>query len=247
MARLARDPCPSTCPGRGGTRAGDPFPLDHTQASGFREMAMAFDNVFRFLTNLERMEFDTSRRRFLELAGAGTALSVAGCSALQGQGTDATPAETTEGTDEGTNEGTDGGTNGGTDEGSNTGTDEGPDRVTVILQPDQEKLTQRQDEIRSELQAGNISRQEAQQQAADVQSELISKAAGAFRDRTSSNENLAVEGAVDQFGVLLVSGSASGLVDALVFPEVNALMPVSSFLQAKSQAAQGTPTPTPSE
>ena len=99
------------------------------------------------------MDFDTGRRRFLELAGTGTALSLAGCSALQDDAAPQTTAETA------TTAGSEGGTR----------------RVTVALQADQQALQRRQQEISSELRAGNLTRSEAQQQYQATQQELLSR------------------------------------------------------------------------
>lgn len=168
------------------------------------------------------MEFETDRRRFLELAGTGTALSLAGCSALQD---DAASQTTTTGTGE---------------------SSEGSRRVAATLQPDQQKLQQRQQEIQSELSSGNVSRSEAQQQYQTAQQELLTQAVESFRQRADSTSNLRVVGAVEQFGIVLVAGAPGALIDSLSFSMVNALLPQKTFQQAKAQAQQGTGTGTES-
>lgn len=167
------------------------------------------------------MEIDTDRRRVLELAGAGTALSLAGCSAFSGNAE--TPTDAAAGV-----------------------TADGEATVAVAVQPDQQKLQQRQSEIRSELQAGNVTRSEAQQQMATARTELLSAAISSFQEQSSSTENLSIVDAVDQFGIVLVSGSATAVLGTLEYDAVNALLPQSTFQQAKSQAAQQQATPTPS-
>lgn len=162
------------------------------------------------------MDFDTGRRRFLELAGTGTALSLAGCSALQNDAASQTTAET----------------------GTETVSGSGGERreVTVALRADQQKLQQRQQEISSELRSGNISRTEAQQQFQAAQQELLSNAVSSFTARVESNEALTIVDSVDQFGVFLIEGPAAGLLDTLSFGAVNALLSASTFQQAKQQA-----------
>lgn len=76
------------------------------------------------------MDSETRRRRFLQLAGLGSALSLAGCQALQNDGGSA---------------------------GQTTATTGGTVTVTVAVQPDRDTLEQQRQEIRSEMQAGNIS------------------------------------------------------------------------------------------
>jgi len=57
-----------------------------------------------------------------------------------------------------------------------------------------------------------------------------------FRQRTDSG--IAVEDSVEEFGVLLITGSATALIDGLSFEEVNGLLPRETFEQAKSRATQ---------
>jgi hypothetical protein len=166
------------------------------------------------------MDFETDRRRFLELAGTGTALSLAGCSALQD---DAVSQTTTAGTD---------------------GSGDGSRRVAVTLQPDQQRLQERRQEIQSELSSGNVSRSEAQQQYQTAQQELLTRAVDSFRQRAGSTENLRVVGTVERFGIVLVAGGPATLIDSLSFETVNALLPQETFQRAKSQAQQGSGTGT---
>jgi len=161
------------------------------------------------------MEFDTGRRRFLEIAGTGAALSLAGCNAQQ------TDGETTEAA----------GSNGAT--------------VTVAVQPDQEQLQQREDEIRSQLESGNISQTEAQEQFRTAQSELRSAAVSSFEEQAAES-GLTIEDSIEQFSVLLVSGPATALIDALSFEMVNGLLPAETFQQAKDQVTTQTATETSS-
>jgi hypothetical protein len=161
------------------------------------------------------MDFDADRRRFLQLAGTGTAASLAGCSALQ---------ETL-----------------GSQQGDGTGTETGAggdQRVAVAVQADQQALQRRQQEIRSALSSGNISRSEAQTQYRSAQEDLRSEAVASFAERADSNADLTVADSIDRFGLVLVGGSPAALLGTLSSAEVNALLPQATFQQAKSQAQQ---------
>lgn len=199
------------------------------------------------------MDFTPNRRRILELAGTGTALSLAGCSALRGPSDNSTepgePADTgaASASQQTTGDRTD--SRATTQDSIETGTDGsagGDATVTVAVQADQQRLQQRQREIQSELEAGNISREEAQQQARQLQVEFRTQAVASFRERASSTPELSVEDSVGRFGVVLVSGSTTALIDSLAFAEVNALLEEATFQRVKSQAQQQLETATAS-
>ena len=166
------------------------------------------------------MEFTTPRRRFLEAIGAGTAVSVAGCNALQDQ-SDA--------------EG-DGGGGG------------GERTVAAAVQPDQEALQQAREEIGAQVQNGELSRQEAQQEFQTTRQELLANATDSFEGSVSESEGIAVDDSVSELGVFLVTGESTGLIDLLALDPVGALLSESSFEEAQSRAgaASGTGTETQS-
>lgn len=155
------------------------------------------------------MDVETPRRRFLELAGTGTALSIAGCNALQNAQSD-----------------------GGNGDGDGSAT------VTVAVEPDQQALQQRRSEIQSQFQNGNMSRSEAQQQLQTAQTELLTEASDAFRSTAEQEDALTIENSVSDLGVFLVSGAPAALIDTLDGDAVGALLPESSFQQALAQAGQ---------
>ena len=160
------------------------------------------------------MEFDSGRRRFLELTTTGTALSLAGCSALEDQAT--TGTDTAEGT-------------------SGEGQQQ---RVAVSTPADRQQLQQRQREIQANVSSGNISRSEAQKRYQTAQRKLRSSAVESFRERAGSMSDLRIVDSLDQFGVLLVSGTPTALIETLSLAPVNALLPADTFQQAKAQAEQ---------
>ena len=161
---------------------------------------------------------DTGRRRFLQLAGTGTAASMAGCSALSNHN---------------------GGSAGG--DGTESAT------VTLAVQPDQQSLQELQSEIQSQVQSGELDRMQAQREFQQRRTELTRNAVDTFRNRTG-NVSVSVDDTVSQFGVMRVSGDPAALIETLSFEEVSGLFPAAAFEQAQAQAgtstASGTETPT---
>jgi len=98
---------------------------------------------------------DTDRRQFLQLAGTGTALSMAGCSALSNH---------------------DG--SGGEGAGETA-------TVTLAVQPDEQSLQELQSEIQSQVQAGELDRMQAQAQFRERRMELTRDAVDRFRNRSN--------------------------------------------------------------
>jgi cytochrome c-type biogenesis protein CcmH/NrfG len=157
----------------------------------------------------------TGRRRFIQLAGTGAALSLAGCNALQSDGTNATTTDSLQTTDSGSD------------------SSDGARSVTVRVQPDQEELRERQAELQTQLQNGDISRQEAQQESQRIRQELLTAAMETFEGRDDTG--LTIESSIDEFGVYLVSGSATALIDTLSYEEVGSLFAAQTFEEAQAQ------------
>lgn len=161
----------------------------------------------------------TDRRRFLQAAGAGTALSLAGCSAFQ--------------------------LDGNREAGGPDGTNGGPEAtVTVAVQPDRAALQRRQSEVRSRMQRGNVSRQEAQREMQLARTELLADATDAFEQHVADEPALTVEDSVAELGAFRVTGSTGALIEALSAPAVGALLPASRFEAVRSQAGGPGPTET---
>jgi predicted secreted protein len=156
---------------------------------------------------------DTGRRRFLQLAGTGTAASLAGCNALSQQDGDGA--------------------------GDDAGGDAEPATVTLAVRPDQQSLQQLQSEIQEQVQSGELDPQQAQAQFRRRRTELTRDAVDTFRNRTG-NASVSVDDTVAEFGVLLVTGDPSALIETLGFEEVNGLFAASTFEQARTQAETST-------
>jgi len=166
------------------------------------------------------MEFESTRRRFMQLAGTTATVSLAGCNALQG--------------------GTSDGTETGTGPQSQTQTAE-PATVTVGVEPDQEQLRERQQEIQSELQAGNLTQSEAQAEYRTAQESLIEEAISTFEERATSDLGLTIDDSVSEAGALLITGPPAGLIDTLSVESVTGLFPQATFEQIRSQVRTETP------
>jgi hypothetical protein len=161
---------------------------------------------------------DTGRRRFLQLAGTGTAASLAGCSALSNH---------------------DGGEGGGGSGGGNGNGNGETATVTLAVQPDQQSLQELQSEIQTRVQSGELDPQQAQAEFRSRRMELTRDAVDTFRNRTG-NVSVSVDDTVAQFGVLLVSGDPAALIETLSFAEVSGLFSASTFEQAQAQAGTST-------
>lgn len=166
------------------------------------------------------MDSERRRRRFLELTGAVTALGLAGCSALQN----------------------DGGTATGTGAGDGVGATA---TVTVGVRPDRAKLDETRQRLQSELQAGNITRRQAQQRLQEVRKDLRAEAVQSFTTEVSANPDLTVEETLGDVGAILVTGTPAALIGALSLDSVNALLPKVAFDRVKSRGQGGTVTQTP--
>jgi hypothetical protein len=184
------------------------------------------------------------RRRFLQVASAGTALTLAGCNAFQSSDESPTTGDDSDGDADDGGDGTDASRSG---DGGAGATDGGETTVTVAVQPDQEAMQERQAEIQSALRDGNMSQQEAQQALQQAQVELVGEVVDAYRERVADRGGITVENALPRFGVLKVTGTPAALLGTLSAPEVNALLDEETFADAqeRADAAGGSGTQTP--
>ncbi|MEF8775301.1 MAG: hypothetical protein V5A43_02205 [Haloarculaceae archaeon] len=179
------------------------------------------------------MDDDSSRRRFLALAGTGTAFSLAGCNGLGGGSEETTTdpqvgSDTTAEPDATTVE----------DAEPPAQTDGAAMAVGVAVSADQEELRKQQQQLQAELQSGNLSQQEAAERYQAIQQELRSQAIASLEDHVESDAGLTTADSLDQFGILLVSGTPANLLGTLEFDEVQAIVSETRFEQAKVQAEQ---------
>jgi len=113
--------------------------------------------------------------------------------------------------------------------------------VTVSVEPDQEQLRERQQEIQSELQAGNLTQSEAQAEYRTAQESLIEEAISTFEERATSDLGLTIDDSVSEAGALLITGPPAGLIDTLSVESVTGLFPQATFERIRSQARTETP------
>ncbi|MDS0220601.1 hypothetical protein NDI54_04460 [Haloarcula sp. S1AR25-5A] len=165
------------------------------------------------------MEFESTRRRFMQLAGTSATVSLAGCNALLG-GDEA---------DEGTGPQ------------SQQTAAAAAATVTVAIEPDQEQLQARRQEIRSEFQAGNLTQSEARAELRTAQESLAEDAINSFEERATSDFGLIVDDSVPRAGALLVTGPPAGLIDTLSVESVTSLFPQATFEQIRSRVRTETP------
>ncbi|WP_138005369.1 hypothetical protein [Halalkalirubrum salinum] len=166
------------------------------------------------------------RRRFLELAGTGAALSIAGC--LGDDGTDTDPAAVENDSDT-TTEQTDDDETGGED----SIVEEG--MVTVALQADQEALAEAQESIQAELEDEEISQQEAQVQLQETEQELLEEAGSAFESNIDELDGLSIVDTTPAIGAVLVDGEAESMIETLSFTEVSALLSGETYAEIREQ------------
>ncbi|WP_434522428.1 hypothetical protein [Halorubrum sp. AS12] len=159
---------------------------------------------------------DTPRRRVLAAAATGSTLGLAGCGDLAGSDGDAAGQ-----TDDGTNESDDGG-------GTGSGSDGDDARATVALDV-QAEIQAAQEDIRTRVQEGNLSQEDAQAELLDAQTEIVSAAVEDLESYAADADGLAVENANEQAGAALVSGPAAAVLDALEADPVNALLSAADF------------------
>lgn len=154
---------------------------------------------------------DASRRQVLGAAATGTALSVAGCSALDDSGDDAIEG----------NE-------------SVPQTDDSEGIAAVAVDIDQ-RIAEEQAEIQEQLENEEITQEEAQAalQAAEV--DALEDAVAAVESYATDTDGFDVVDTIAQAGALLVDGDPAAAIDALNTDDVGALIPAAQFHQLQAQ------------
>jgi hypothetical protein len=166
----------------------------------------------------------TTRRRLLEGAGVGGGALLAGCTDqldLGGGGGTGTGEEAAQ-----------------TDAGGTT-----VDGVGAIAAVDQEAFRQEQREIQQELQNGNITREEYQEQAADLQEEFITDAVSALAEMAAGTDGVDVVEEYSSLGAVVLSGNGAAIIGLLDSENASALV---SRSDVEDRAETGTATATQS-
>lgn len=169
------------------------------------------------------MNFESTRRRFMEITGAGATASIAGCSALQGGDGENSEMSTSAQTQSSP-----------APEGQSEAADIDTATVMVAVQPDRKELSKQRQEIRSEVESGNITQQKAQEKYREIEKELTTNVVDAFKQTAQSELDITIDDSLVEVGALLVSGPVSDLIDTLEVSDVDGLFPESRFNSIKS-------------
>ncbi|MWV64103.1 hypothetical protein GRS48_04585 [Halorubrum sp. JWXQ-INN 858] len=161
---------------------------------------------------------ETPRRRVLEVAATGTALSLAGCSALDGD----EDAPTDGGEDAPAS-----GDGEGDDDTSGT-TPSGEAAATVAVDID-DRMAEREADIQERLQDEEIDQEEAQAEFQEAQLEALEGATAAVEEHVVDIDGLAVADSSVQAGALLVDGDAAAVLETLELDDVAALVSAAEF------------------
>lgn len=157
------------------------------------------------------MERTPGRRRFLQLAGTGTALSLAGCASL-GDDDESLPE-------------------------ADNGTEEpaaSTDGVAMLSEPSQEALEAMQQELFEEIEEGEIAEEEAQAAMQERQMELTAEL---VEDILADIEDgpLTVVESEPEFGLVLIEGDADAKLALLEREDVTALLSGADFAEMQEQ------------
>lgn len=157
----------------------------------------------------------TKRRRLLQSAAAGGTAFLAGCSGVF-DSQDGSDGE--DGTESGDDTSGDDGTAG--SDGIQSG--EGDTReVGMVAEPDQQALT----DLQQQVQAGEISQEEAVQK----QQEIIEQSIEDLKQLLESDTGIQVTEELPQLGAIRADGDPYELVDAMTASAVSALVPVETL------------------
>ncbi|ELZ09911.1 hypothetical protein C479_10070 [Halovivax asiaticus JCM 14624] len=146
-----------------------------------------------------------SRRRLVQVGATGTALTLAGCQ-FQGDGGNANADDT--------------------DDPSSL---DGETTVAIRPQINQQEFLAIQQEVQQEVQEGNLSQSEAQEEMRTRQEKLVSDYLDELTTDLESETDLAIGETSTRSGLVLVGGDASELIAALEVEAVAAIVPESGF------------------
>lgn len=107
--------------------------------------------------------------------------------------------------------------------------------ATAAVEPDDEALFEIQMEIQEQVEDGELSEEEAQQQIQEAQQELIEEANAAFLDHVDDEDGITIEDSIDEVGAFLLDGEAEPILGLLEHDEVSALLSTRTFAEALAQ------------
>ena len=152
------------------------------------------------------MDQNPGRRSFLAATGASATVALAGCSNQN------SPSQTDGDEDP----------------------QETPDTeatLTIQIQGDRDELTRFQEELQEDVENGNITSTEAQQEFQNKQDELIEEATSAFEDTAADDDAVSIEDSSPEYGMLRITAPASTFVNGLEDGELAAVLPAGYYDQ----------------
>ncbi|SEH15218.1 hypothetical protein SAMN04487967_1976 [Natronorubrum sediminis] len=164
---------------------------------------------------------DPTRRRVLQLTGAGATASLAGCSSLVG------------------------------DNDEELEVDEEPDiepseGVTALTHPPDEEMMELQEEVMAEVEAGEIDEAEVEQEMMARQQEIVMSTAVEFESAHADDDEITIEAGVGEEGAFLLSGSEERLIELLQEGEIDGLLAGEEYeIALGSDDGQPEPEPEP--
>lgn len=152
------------------------------------------------------------RRRFVQAAGTGAALSVTGYTTLDEHNQDEESESDR------------------ADEVSESG-------IGLVVSPDDEELAELEQEIREQVEEGEISEMEAQMAFQERRAELVADTTEAFENELDEDDEIDVRDSIPEAGVLLVEGDAEALLALLDRDRVEALITAETYAEIEQQAS----------
>jgi hypothetical protein len=146
----------------------------------------------------------SGRRSFLALTGTGATAALAGCSALDA------PSQT---------------------DGDGDAAADAAATLTVQIRAEQAALTEFQEELQADVESGNLTRTEAQQEYRSKREELIRDAATAYEDDVADDDAVSVEDAEPAAGLLRLTAPATTFVGGLEDGDLAAILPADYYDQ----------------
>ncbi|ELY45527.1 hypothetical protein [Natronorubrum tibetense] len=165
------------------------------------------------------MTSDPTRRRVLQLSGAGATASIAGCTSIFSESEEELSADAEPDIDP-------------------------SEGITAIVQPSEEALMEAQQEVMADVEDGEIDQQEAQLEMQERQQELFMSRSIEF-EGAMVDTSLSIEAAIGEHGAFLLTGSDDGLIDLLRNNDVEALLPGEEYEEALQAYNEGGAEPEP--
>lgn len=157
---------------------------------------------------------DTNRRQFLQAAGVTGGLGLAGCLDDEDDTTDEEAVTNLD--DDVTDDADD------TDDNDDTDDTDGVPDVAAILMTDQMAIQQREQELAVQVQEGELSQEEAQQELQELQEELTNEAIESFEAEV--DDDVQIDEREPAQGAIRLSGDSDALLQTLSYDSVNGLV-----------------------